>query len=350
MGDAGKNGMGRCQLSVVVPLYNEADNVKELYDRLTATLDPLGRPYELILVDDGSHDLTFRRLADLQAGDPRVHVLRLRRNFGQTAALVAGFDYAAGDVIVTMDGDLQHLPEEIPKLLAKIDEGYDIASGWRAHRVDSLLLRRLPSWVANRLMAWLSGLPMRDFGSTFKAYRHEVIQNTELYGQLHRFIPALASWQGVTIAEVPVGNAPRRRGASKYGLSRTVQVLFDLLTVKFLIHYLQRPLQFFGLWGLAFSGIGFGTLAAVTIWKFAYGVSIYEYLGSLLLGILLMIVGVQLVAVGLATEVSTRIYHTVHHRRIYVVREVLSARPRPGGSPGDAPGGAAALGRAAPLP
>lgn len=318
--------MPRCQVSVVVPLYNEGDNVKELYDRLTAALEGLGRPHELVFVDDGSRDLTFRRLVELQAGDPRVHVLRLRRNFGQTAALAAGFDFAEGDVIVAMDGDLQHLPEDIPKLLAKIDEGYDIASGWRAQRVDSLFLRRLPSLVANRLMAWLSGIPMRDFGSTFKAYRREVLRGTELYGELHRFIPALASWQGVSIVEVPIGNAPRRRGASKYGLSRTVRVLFDLLTVKFLIHYLERPLQFFGLWGLAFSGAGFTILAAVTFWKFFHGVSIYEYLGSLLLGMLLMIVGIQLVAVGLATEVSTRIYHAVRRRRIYVVREVRSSR------------------------
>ncbi len=333
-GSRERDGMGQCQVSVVVPLHNEADNVKELYDRLTAVLEALGRTYELIFVDDGSQDLTFQRSADLQAGDPRVHVLRLRRNFGQTAALAAGFDYAAGDVIVAMDGDLQHLPEDIPKLLAKIDEGYDIASGWRAQRMDSFFLRRLPSRVANRLMAWLSGIPMRDFGSTFKAYRREVLQHTELYGELHRFIPALASWQGVSIVEVPIANVPRRRGRSKYGLSRTIRVLFDLLTVKFLIHYLQRPLQFFGLWGLAFAGAGFMILSAVTFWKFVYGVSIYEYLGSLLLGMLLMIVGIQLVAVGLATEVSTRTYHTVHRRRIYVLREVRSGRRPPEGAPG----------------
>ncbi len=319
----------QCQVSVVVPLYNEADNVKELYDRLTAVLEGLGRTHELVFVDDGSGDLTFPRLVELQAGDPRVHVLRLRRNFGQTAALAAGFDFAEGDVIIAMDGDLQHLPEDIPKLLAKMEEGYDIASGWRAHRVDNLLLRRLPSRVANRLMAWLSGIHLRDFGSTFKAYRREVIKGTELYGELHRFIPALASWQGVSIVEVPIANAPRRRGASKYGLSRTVRVLFDLLTVKFLIHYLERPLQFFGLWGLAFAGAGFALLAAVTFWKFVYGASIYDYLGSLLLGMLLMIVGIQLVAVGLATEVSTRIYHAVRERRIYVTREIRSARRRP---------------------
>ena len=323
----------RCQVSVVVPLYNEADNVKELYDRLTTVMEELDRAFELVFVDDGSRDLTFHRLAGIQAGDPRVHVLRLRRNFGQTAALSAGFDHAAGDVVVAMDGDLQHLPEDIPRLLAKVDEGYDIASGWRARRTDSFLLRRLPSLVANRLMAWLSRIPMRDFGSTFKAYRREILQGTELYGELHRFIPALASWQGVSIVEVPIGNAPRREGASKYGLSRTVRVLFDLLTVKFLIHYLERPLQFFGLWGLAFAGAGFAILAAITLWKFVYGVSIYDYLGSLLLGMLLMIVGIQLVAVGLSTEVSTRIYHTVRRRRIYVVREVRSARRPPEGEP-----------------
>jgi glycosyltransferase involved in cell wall biosynthesis len=315
-----------CQLSIVIPLYNEEENVKELYDRLTAVLERPGRPYELVFVDDGSLDRTFRRLAELQAGDPHIHVLRLRRNFGQTAALSAGFDYAEGDVIVAMDGDLQHLPEDIPALLAKVEEGYDIASGWREKRTDSFFLRRLPSLVANRLMAWLSGIRMRDFGSTFKAYRREVIKGTELYGELHRFIPALASWQGVSIVEVPITNAPRRRGASKYGLSRTLRVVLDLLTVKFLIHYLERPLQFFGLWGIGFSGAGLLILLAVTFWKVVHGVSIYEYLGSILLGMLLMIVGIQLVAVGLSTEVSSRVYHAVHQRRIYVVREVLSAR------------------------
>jgi len=314
------------QLSVVIPLYNEEANVEELYGRLTNVLVDLAHEYELIFVDDGSQDSTFEILSKIQKGDSRVHVIRLRQNFGQTAALAAGFDFARGEIIVAMDGDLQHQPEDIPPLLEKIHEGYDIASGWRMRRVDNFLLRRLPSLVANKLMAWLSGLPLHDFGTTFKVYRREVIKNVELFGQLHRFIPALATMQGVSIVEVPIRNTMRQRGASKYGLSRTFRVLFDLLTVKFLIHYLQRPLQFFGLWGLGMSGLGFLILAIITLLKFLYSISIYQYLGSLLLGILLMIVGIQLVAVGLATEVSARIYHAVKGWKIYTVREIVSAR------------------------
>lgn len=225
-----------------------------------------------------------------------------------------------------MDGDLQHSPEDIPRLLDKIAEGYDVVSGWREKRVDNFWLRRLPSMIANRLMARLSRLPLHDFGTTFKAYQREVIKNVELFGQLHRFIPALATMQGVSIAEVPITDTLRQRGSSNYGLSRTFRVLFDLLTVKFLIHYLQRPLQFFGMWGLAMSGGGFLLLAGITILKFFYGASIYQYLGSLLLGMLLLILGIQLVAVGLAAELSARIYHTVKGWKIYTVREICSTR------------------------
>ncbi len=314
------------ELSIVVPLYNEQANIEELYARLTKVLLDLGKTYELIFVDDGSRDGTFRLLTEIQANDNSVHVIRLRRNFGQTGALAAGFDFAEGDVIVAMDGDLQHSPEDIPRLMEKIADGYDVVSGWREKRVDNFLLRRLPSLIANRMMARLSRLPLHDFGTTFKAYRREVIKNVELFGQLHRFIPALATMQGVTIAEVPITDTLRQRGSSNYGLSRTFRVLFDLLTVKFLIHYLQRPLQFFGLWGLCMSGAGFLLLAGITILKVLYSVSIYEYLGSLLLGMLLLILGIQLVAVGLVAELSARIYHTVNRLKIYTIREIRSTR------------------------
>jgi glycosyltransferase involved in cell wall biosynthesis len=314
------------ELSIVVPLYNEEANVEELYTRLTQVLLDLGKTYELVFVDDGSRDGTFRLLSEIQTHDNNVHVIRLRRNFGQTGGLAAGFDFAEGDVIIAMDGDLQHSPEDIPRFLEKIAEGYDVVSGWREKRVDSLFLRRFPSMVANRMMAWLSRLPLHDFGTTFKAYRREVIKNVELFGQLHRFIPALATMQGVTIVEVPITDTLRQRGSSNYGLSRTFRVLFDLLTVKFLIHYLQRPLQFFGLWGLGMSGVGFLLLAGITILKVFFSVSIYEYLGSLLLGMLLLILGIQLVAVGLEAELSARIYHTVNKLKIYAVREVRSTR------------------------
>jgi glycosyltransferase involved in cell wall biosynthesis len=314
------------ELSIVVPLYNEEANIEELYARLTHVLGDMGIGYELIFVDDGSRDGTFKLLAQTQAKDNRVHVIRLRRNFGQTGALAAGFDFAEGDVIVAMDGDLQHSPEDIPRLLDKIAEGYDVVSGWREKRVDNFWLRRFPSLIANALMAWLSRLPLHDFGTTFKAYQREVIKNVEMFGQLHRFIPALATMQGVSIAEVPITDTLRQRGSSNYGLSRTFRVLFDLLTVKFLIHYLQRPLQFFGMWGLGMSGGGLLLLAGITILKIFYGVSIYQYLGSLLLGMLLLILGVQLVAVGLAAELSARIYHTVKGLKIYTIREICSTR------------------------
>jgi glycosyltransferase involved in cell wall biosynthesis len=314
------------ELSIVVPLYNEEANIEELYARLTQVLRELGKEYELIFVDDGSRDGTFKLLAQMQTKDNKVHVIRLRRNFGQTGALAAGFDFAEGDVIVAMDGDLQHSPEDIPRLLDKIAEGYDVVSGWREKRVDNFWLRRFPSLIANALMAWLSRLPLHDFGTTFKAYQREVIKNVEMFGQLHRFIPALATMQGVSIAEVPITDTLRQRGSSNYGLSRTFRVLFDLLTVKFLIHYLQRPLQFFGMWGLGMSGGGLLLLAGITILKIFYGVSIYQYLGSLLLGMLLLILGVQLVAVGLAAELSARIYHTVKGLKIYTIREICSTR------------------------
>jgi len=314
------------EISIVVPLYNEEANVDELYARLTQVLSELRKEYELIFVDDGSRDRTFELLVQKQAKDNSVHVIRLRRNFGQTGALAAGFDFAEGDVIIAMDGDLQHSPEDIPRLLDKMAEGYDVVSGWREKRVDNFWLRRLPSLIANRLMARLSRLPLHDFGTTFKAYHRDVIKNVELFGQLHRFIPALASMQGVSIAEVPITDTLRQRGSSNYGLSRTFRVLFDLLTVKFLIHYLQRPLQFFGLWGLGMSGTGFLLLAGITILKLFFHVSIYQYLGSLLLGILLLILGIQLIAVGLEAELSARIYHAVKGWKIYTIRQICSAR------------------------
>ena len=314
------------EISIVVPLYNEEANVDELYARLTQVFSELRKEYELIFVDDGSRDRTFELLVQKQAKDNSVHVIRLRRNFGQTGALAAGFDFAEGDVIIAMDGDLQHSPEDIPRLLDKMAEGYDVVSGWREKRVDNFWLRRLPSLIANRLMARLSRLPLHDFGTTFKAYHRDVIKNVELFGQLHRFIPALASMQGISIAEVPITDTLRQRGSSNYGLSRTFRVLFDLLTVKFLIHYLQRPLQFFGLWGLGMSGTGFLLLAGITILKLFFHVSIYQYLGSLLLGILLLILGIQLIAVGLEAELSARIYHAVKGWKIYTIRQICSAR------------------------
>lgn len=313
---------GRCEVSVVVPLYNEEEALLELHERLKRTLNGLNRSYEIIFVDDGSSDRTFELAKGLQERDHLVTLIRLRRNFGQTAGLAAGFDHASGEVIVAMDGDLQHFPEDIPLLLAKIDEGYDIASGWREKRVDGFLMRRLPSLVANKLMALLSGVKLHDFGTTFKAYRREVLESVDLYGELHRFIPALASWQGVRIAEVPIQNIVRPRGKSKYGLSRTFRVLFDLVTVKFMISYVARPLHFFGSIGLVFFSVGFVVAAIISGLYYFSDLIIGEHLGNLMFAMLMMVLGVQLAAVGLSLEVSSRIYHTTHRRRIYAVRSM----------------------------
>src|SRR5688500_12145383 len=221
-------------LSVVIPLYNEADNVEDLHRQLTASLEPMGLPYELILVDDGSTDGTTKKLLAIETADPRVRVLRLRRNFGQTAAFSAGFDHARGDVIVTSDGDLQNDPADIPMLVARLDEGYDMVCGWRRARHDDAS-RRVPSWFANRLISWATGVHLHDYGCSLKAMRFEVVRGMRLYGEIHRFIPAIASWMGVRVSEVPVNHRPRTRGHSKYGLGRTLRVLLDLFTVKFLL-------------------------------------------------------------------------------------------------------------------
>src|ERR671933_1398540 len=245
-------------ISIVIPIHNEEPSILPLYDRLTRVMESLVRPYEIIFVDDASTDRSFDLLANLVETDNRLKVIRLRRNFGQTAALSAGFDEAQGQVIVSLDGDLQHEPEDIPALLAKIEEGYDIASGWRKNRVDNAIFRKIPSRIANWMMAKASGVALRDFGTTFKAYRAEVLKDVNLYGELHRFIPALASFYGARVAEVPIKNIERPNGASHYGLGRTFRVFFDILTIKFLLRYLTRPMHFFGKWGLA--GIVLGSI------------------------------------------------------------------------------------------
>jgi glycosyltransferase involved in cell wall biosynthesis len=311
-----------CEISVVVPLYNEEDNVVELHTRLKKVLDSLGRTYEIIFVDDGSRDRTFARAKELQQADRFLQLVRLRKNFGQTAGLAAGFHHSSGDIIIAMDGDLQHFPEDIPVLLAKIDEGYDIASGWRKQRVDNFLLRRFPSMIANRLMAMLSGVKLRDFGTTFKAYRRVAIEDIDLYGELHRFIPALASWKGLSIVEVPIQNIVRPKGKSNYGLSRTFRVLMDLLTVKFMISYIARPLHFFGMIGMTLFAIGFAIALIISGLYYFDNLVISEHLGNLMFSMLSMVLGIQLIALGLSLEVSVRIYHTTHDRKIYAIREV----------------------------
>src|SRR5215210_510361 len=243
-------------ISIVIPIHNEEPAILPLYDRLTTVLEGIRKPYEIIFIDDASTDRSFELLANLVETDGRLKVIRLRRNFGQTAALSAGFDEAQGEVIVSLDGDLQHAPEDIPSLLEKVEEGFDIASGWRKNRLDNAITRKIPSRIANWLMAQASGVQLRDFGTTFKAYRSEILKDVNLYGELHRFIPALASFYGARVVEVPIRSTPRITGDSHYGLGRTFRVLFDILTIKFLLKYFTRPMHFFGSLGLAGTASG----------------------------------------------------------------------------------------------
>jgi glycosyltransferase involved in cell wall biosynthesis len=313
-------------LSVVIPIHNEEPSILPLYDRLTSVLESLQKPYEIIVVDDASTDRSFDLLANLVETDAHLKVVRLRRNFGQTAALSAGFDEAQGSVIVSLDGDLQHAPEDIPVLLAKIEEGYDIASGWRKDRVDNAVTRRFPSRVANWLMAKASGIELRDFGTTFKAYRSEILKEINLYGELHRFIPALASFYGARIAEVPIRNTPRLAGDSHYGLGRTFNVMFDILTVKFLLKYFTRPMHFFGrvgLVGLFFGGAILGTLAVYKLLGHAIAT---EHGPLMIAGGLLLMGGLMMFSTGLLGEVLMRTYFESQGRRIYAVREIRCRR------------------------
>jgi glycosyltransferase involved in cell wall biosynthesis len=308
-------------ISIVVPLYNEEENVGELHGRLKEVLDGLGSEYELIFIDDGSTDRTLPLLQEIQSGDDRVVVLSLRRNFGQTAAFAAGFDYARGDVIVTMDGDLQNDPKDIPRLIDMIREN-DIVSGWRKSRKDPFFSRRLPSLIANRLISKVTGVSLHDYGCSLKAYRHEVIKNLKLYGEMHRFIPAVANLYGVKIAEVETTHHPRLRGKSKYGISRTIRVILDLITVKFLLSFSTRPLQFFGPIGLLSGFLGFLISLYLSLQKIFLGVSIGGR-PMLLLGALLIIVGIQFIGMGLLGEMMVRVYHETQKKPIYVIKKVI---------------------------
>jgi glycosyltransferase involved in cell wall biosynthesis len=319
--------------SIVVPFFNEQENIPTLYMKITEVMDSIGEPYEMVFVDDGSKDNSYRVLSDIYEHDRRVNVVRLRRNFGQTPALKAGFDFARGDVVISMDGDLQHDPEEIPRFLEKIEEGFDLVSGWRANRRDHWLMRRLPSRVANWMMAKLSGIELHDFGTTFKAYRKEILQEIQLYGELHRFIPALASSTGARIAEVPISNPDRRTGKSNYGIGRTIRVFFDLIMVKFLLDYSTRPLQFFGLLGLAGSGTGVLISMYLAFEKFANHQDIMTTHGPLLLlSIALFVSGIQFISMGLLGEISSRTYYESQNKPIYALREVKSHRKEIGDS------------------
>jgi glycosyltransferase involved in cell wall biosynthesis len=319
--------------SIVVPFFNEQENIPPLYMKLTEVMDSVGEPYELVFIDDGSRDNTFKVLSEIYEHDRRVNLVRLRRNFGQTAALKAGFDYARGEVILSMDGDLQHDPEEIPRFLEKIEEGFDLVSGWRYQRHDHWLSRQIPSRVANWMMAKLSGVDLHDFGTTFKAYRREIIQEIQLYGELHRFIPALAATTGAQIAEIPIENLQRKNGKSNYGIGRTVRVFLDLMMVKFLLDYSTRPLQFFGLLGMAGSGLGLTIGCFLAFDKFYYHAAIMNEHGPLmLLAVALFVSGIQFISMGLLGEISARTYYESQNKPIYALREVKSHRKEAGDS------------------
>ncbi len=312
-------------LSVVIPVFNEGENVDPLCHEFTDTLTAWGHPYELIIVDDGSTDDTFERLKQRQRIDRRLRVIRFRRNFGQTAAFSAGFSAARGRLIATSDGDLQNDPRDLPRMTARIDEGYDIVCGWRKSRKDAFLNRRLPSTVANWLISWATGVRLHDYGCSLKVFRAEVVKPLRLYGEMHRFLPALASEMGVRIAEQPVNHRPRVHGRSKYGISRTIRVVLDLLTVKFLVSYSTRPLQVFGLLGVGMGALGAALLAYLGGERLLGYASLTERTATVLFGVLLVFTGLQLVTLGLLAELQARTYHESQGKPIFVVREVLEA-------------------------
>lgn len=304
-------------VSIVIPLYNEEENIEPLYNALKSVMDAEGKDYELLFVDDGSTDRTLQSLKQITQRDVKVRVLSFRRNFGQTAAFAAGFDHAKGDVIVTIDGDLQNDPNDIPKMLSLIGE-YDIVSGWRRNRKDSFLKRKLPSMIANWLISRVTGVKLHDYGCSLKAYKTDVVKNINLYGEMHRFIPAVASWYGVKIAEVETTHNQRYSGKSKYGISRTLRVILDLITVKFLQSFSTKPLQAFGPIGILCGLAGLTISLYLTILKLS-GQSIGGR-PLLLLGVLLIIVGFQLIVMGLLGEMLVRIYHESQRKPIYVLR------------------------------
>jgi glycosyltransferase involved in cell wall biosynthesis len=310
-------------LSIVIPVHNESPNIEGLYQELTGVLERAGRSFEVIVVDDGSTDDTFDQLARFQARDARLRVIRFRRNFGQTAAFAAGFAYARGRLVVTMDGDRQNDPADIPQMAARADQGVDIVAGWRKDRKDKFVTRRIPSVIANKLISWATGVDLHDYGCSLKVFRAEVVKPLRLYGEMHRFLPAIASQIGVRIEEVVVNHRAREAGNSKYGLSRTIRVILDLVTVKFLLSYSTRPLQIFGLIGLGAAALG-SVITAYLGWvRLVLQQPIADRTPLLLVGVLLVFIGVQLVTFGLLAELLARTYYESQNKPVYVIREIL---------------------------
>ena len=313
------------KFSIVVPFHNEEENVTILYARLKQVMEQVGDSFELVLVDDGSRDRTYKLLEEIAAVDSRVLVVKLRRNFGQTSALAAGFDHASGEFILAMDGDLQHDPNDIPAFIEKLDEGYDVVSGWRKERIDNFIMRSIHSRCANWLMAKLSGVDIHDFGTTFKAYRREVIHSIPLYGEMHRFIPALASWYGASICEIPIRNINRESGKSHYGIGRTYRVFFDLLTIRFLLKYMSRPLHFFVGFGLL--SIFVGSILAFILLGMKIldpAMDVMHHHGPMfVIGSVLIVSGIQMLAIGLLGELQVRHYYTSQHPASYAVDRLV---------------------------
>lgn len=311
-------------LSFVIPVYNEAENLPVLYEEMAASCSKMEKSYEIIFVDDGSWDESFLVLKKIQKEDSRIKIIRLRKNFGQTAALAAGFDYAKGEIIITLDADLQNDPEDFSSLIEKIEQGYDIVNGWRKKRKDKFLTRRLPSSIANWFISLITRIKLHDYGCTLKAFRKDVIKNIRLYGELHRFIPAIASHMGVSITEVKVNHRPRRHGKSKYSIFRFTKVILDLLTVKFMLSYSTRPLQIFGIFGLI-SGVTGGIIAIYLSYQRLF---LNQGLGGrplLLLAILLIVIGIQFITLGLLAEIMVRAYHESAEKTIYFIQEIIDS-------------------------
>jgi len=314
-----KSGIG---LSIVIPIYNERESIKKLYEKLDKTLSGMNLKYEVMLIDDGSTDGTFNELLKIHRKNRLYKIIRFRKNFGQTPAISAGFNYAEGEVVITLDADLQNDPGDIPVLISKLNEGYDIVSGWRKNRKDKAVTRRFPSIIANKIISKLTGVHLHDYGCTLKVYKKEVVKNINLYGEMHRYIPAIASWMGVKVAEVPVMHHSRRYGKSKYGVSRTIKVILDIITLKFLLSYSQSPIQIFGLAGL-FSGlVGFIMTSYLIIMRLFFNQPLADR-PLFILSIFMILIGVQLVTIGLMAEVLMRVYHKVQDRSTYVIKDII---------------------------
>ena len=319
---SGRGSKKKMGLSIVIPVYNEKESVGQLYSRLNKTLSKLKIAYEVILIDDGSTDGTYGELKKINKKNSSYKIIRFRRNFGQTSAMSAGFHYSSGDVIITLDADLQNDPKDIPAVLKKLDEGYDIVSGWRKDRNDKAVTRRFPSIVANKLISRLTGVHLHDYGCTLKAYRKEVIENIELYGEMHRYIPAVASRMGVNVTEIPVTHHGRKFGKSKYGVSRTIRVILDIITIKFLLSYSQRPIQIFGLLGLLSGTAGLVITAYLIIMRIFFSQSLADR-PLFILSIFMIFIGIQLITMGLLAEINMRIYHEAQNKPTYVIKDII---------------------------